>query len=52
MLENDDDYNDDLPFAADDSAQTYKNWAVPNDLAGLRLDAALAKLVPEFSRSR
>ncbi|PIT20911.1 RNA pseudouridine synthase [Snodgrassella communis] len=52
LLENDDDYNDDLPFAADDSAQTYKNWAVPNDLAGLRLDAALAKLVPEFSRSR
>ncbi len=52
MLENDDDYNDDLPFAADEAAQSYKNWTVPNDLAGLRLDAALAKLAPEFSRSR
>lgn len=52
MLENDDDYNDDLPFAADEAAQSYKNWTVPNDLAGLRLDAALSKLAPEFSRSR
>ncbi|WP_367577750.1 23S rRNA pseudouridine(1911/1915/1917) synthase RluD [Snodgrassella alvi] len=52
LLENDDDYNDDLPFAADEAAQSYKNWTVPNDLAGLRLDAALAKLAPEFSRSR
>lgn len=52
LLENDDDYNDDLPFAADDGAQSYKNWTVPNELAGLRLDAALAKLAPEFSRSR
>ncbi|PIT38173.1 23S rRNA pseudouridine(1911/1915/1917) synthase RluD [Snodgrassella alvi] len=52
LLENDDDYNDDLPFAADEAAQSYKNWTVPNELAGLRLDAALAKLAPEFSRSR
>ena len=52
LLENDDDYNDDLPFTADDSTQSYKNWTVPNELAGLRLDAALAKLAPEFSRSR
>lgn len=52
LLENDDDYNDDLPFAADEAAQSYKNWTVPNELAGLRLDAALARLAPEFSRSR
>lgn len=52
LLENDDDYNDDLPFAADHHAENCKNWIVPNELAGLRLDAALAKLMPDYSRSR
>ncbi|MDH4285913.1 MAG: S4 domain-containing protein, partial [Gallionella sp.] len=27
-------------------------FAVPDDFAGLRLDQALAKLLPEYSRSR
>ena len=52
LLENDDDYNDDLPFGADQSAESLKKWIVPNELAGSRLDAALAKLMPDYSRSR
>lgn len=52
FIENESDYNDDLPFAADEIEQSLKNWVVPNEMAGLRLDAALAKMLPEFSRSR
>ena len=52
LLKNDDDYNDDLPFGADHSVESCKNWIVPNELAGLRLDVALVKLMPDYSRSR
>lgn len=52
FIENDTDYNDDLSFAADKSVQSLKKWLVPTELAGLRVDAALAKMLPEFSRSR
>ncbi|MDF7675575.1 23S rRNA pseudouridine(1911/1915/1917) synthase RluD [Neisseriaceae bacterium ESL0693] len=52
FLENDSDYNDDLTFAADEIVQSLKNWVVPNEMAGLRVDAALARMLPEFSRSR
>lgn len=52
LLENDDNYNDDLQFGADQPAQSCKNWIVPNELAGFRLDAALAKLMPDYSRNR
>lgn len=45
------DYNDDFEFSADLSAQTCE-FFVPNDLAGLRLDTVLAKLMPDYSRSR
>lgn len=48
---NQSDYSDDFEFSADLSAQTCEIF-VPNDLAGLRLDAALAKLMPDYSRSR
>ena len=51
-LENGADYNDDLAFAADIDTETYITLAVPLDLAGMRLDAALAKLLPDYSRSR
>ncbi len=46
------DYNEDLPFENDlEPAQTVV-LTVPIDLAGQRLDAALAKLLPDYSRSR
>ncbi|EIC13697.1 23S rRNA pseudouridine(1911/1915/1917) synthase RluD [Kingella kingae] len=51
-FENGGDYNDDLDFVADQNAQSAINLIVPNDLAGMRLDAALAKLLPDYSRSR
>lgn len=51
-MDNDADYNDDLPFAADSAGQSCENLTVPNELAGMRLDAALAKLLPDYSRSR
>ncbi|MCS4533638.1 23S rRNA pseudouridine(1911/1915/1917) synthase RluD [Neisseria montereyensis] len=51
-FDNETDYNDDLPFAAAPNAETCINLTVPLDLAGMRLDAALAKLLPDYSRSR
>ena len=51
-LDNEADYNDDFDFAAEPGAQSCENLTVPNELAGLRLDAALAKLLPDYSRSR
>ncbi|MBP6563029.1 MAG: RluA family pseudouridine synthase [Neisseriaceae bacterium] len=50
-LNNADDYNDDFEFSADLNEQICK-FVVPNELGGMRLDAALAKLMPEYSRSR
>lgn len=50
-LDNLGNYNDDFGFSAALSAQT-REIVVPNELAGLRLDAALAKLMPDYSRSR
>ncbi|OSI15499.1 23S rRNA pseudouridine(1911/1915/1917) synthase RluD [Neisseria dumasiana] len=51
-FENEADYNDDLEFAAAPDAETCINLTVPLDLAGMRLDAVLAKLLPDYSRSR
>ncbi|WP_373700420.1 23S rRNA pseudouridine(1911/1915/1917) synthase RluD [Neisseria dentiae] len=51
-FENEADYNDDLGFAAAPDAETCINLTVPLDLAGMRLDAVLAKLLPDYSRSR
>ncbi|MDN8582227.1 pseudouridine synthase, partial [Eikenella corrodens] len=49
---NDADYNDDFDFSAGADAENCINLTVPTDLAGQRLDAALAKLLPDYSRSR
>ena len=46
------DYNDDFGFSAAPDAESCINLTVPVELAGLRLDAALAKLLPDYSRSR
>lgn len=51
-LDNETDYNDDFEFAANTDAENCKKITVPNEMAGLRLDAALAKLLPDYSRSR
>ncbi len=51
-LDNEADYSDDFDFTAEPDAQSCENLTVPNELAGLRLDAALAKLLPDYSRSR
>ena len=51
-FENEADYNDDLSFTAAPDAETCINLTVPLDLAGNRLDAVLAKLLPDYSRSR
>ncbi|WP_373795704.1 23S rRNA pseudouridine(1911/1915/1917) synthase RluD [Neisseria dentiae] len=51
-FENEADYNDDLGFTAAPDAETCINLTVPLDLAGMRLDAVLAKLLPDYSRSR
>lgn len=52
ILDNEADYNDDFAFTAEVGTQSYKNLVVPNSLAGIRLDTALAQLLPEYSRSR
>lgn len=41
-----------MDFSSAPNSETCINLTVPNDLAGLRLDAALAKMLPEYSRSR
>ncbi|WP_274571478.1 23S rRNA pseudouridine(1911/1915/1917) synthase RluD [Neisseria leonii] len=46
------DYNDDFEFSSAPDAESCINLTVPVDLAGWRLDAALAKLLPDYSRSR
>ncbi|MDO4998600.1 MAG: 23S rRNA pseudouridine(1911/1915/1917) synthase RluD [Neisseria sp.] len=51
-FENFSDYNDDLDFGAVPNAESCVNLTVPIEMAGLRLDAALAKLLPDYSRSR
>lgn len=50
--DNDADYNDDFAFSSAENAESLINLTVPLDLAGARLDAALAKLLPDYSRSR
>lgn len=51
-LENEDDYSDDLEFSAAPNTESFINLNIPVGLAGMRLDAALAKLLPDYSRSR
>ena len=51
-FENAADYNDDFDFGAAPTAESCLNLTVPLEYAGLRLDAALAKLLPDYSRSR
>ena len=51
-FDNEADYNDDLDFAAALEAESCVKLTVPLDMAGLRLDSALAKLMPDYSRSR
>lgn len=51
-LDNEADYSDDLEFSAAPNAESFINLVIPVDLAGMRLDAALAKLLPDYSRSR
>lgn len=51
-FDNEADYSDDLDFAADSHAESCVKLTVPLEMAGLRLDAALAKLMPDYSRSR
>ncbi|MDO4693938.1 MAG: 23S rRNA pseudouridine(1911/1915/1917) synthase RluD [Eikenella sp.] len=51
-VNNDTDYNDDFEFPAASDTENCLNFTVPVTLAGLRLDAALAKLMPDYSRSR
>ncbi len=51
-MNNEADYNDDFEFSAAPDAESCINLTVPVELAGLRLDAALAKLMPDYSRSR
>lgn len=51
-VENDSDYNDDLLFSVEQNTQSPIFLTVPLDLAGFRLDAALAKMLPDYSRSR
>ncbi|MDO4640192.1 MAG: 23S rRNA pseudouridine(1911/1915/1917) synthase RluD [Neisseria sp.] len=51
-VDNDADYNDDLTFSAAPNVESFINLMIPVDLAGMRLDAALAKLLPDYSRSR
>lgn len=46
------DYNDDFDFSAAPEAESLINLTIPVEMAGLRLDAALAKLLPDYSRSR
>lgn len=48
---NDADYNDDFTFAAVSETKTAE-FIVPIELAGSRLDAALAQLLSDYSRSR
>lgn len=48
---NDADYNDDFAFVAASEPKTAE-FTVPIELAGSRLDAALAQLMPDYSRSR
>lgn len=50
-LNNDSDYNDEFEFSVKENNEI-RELVIPNELAGMRLDAALAKLLPDFSRSR
>ncbi|ASK26582.1 23S rRNA pseudouridine(1911/1915/1917) synthase [Neisseria chenwenguii] len=51
-FENEADYSDDYDFASAPETESCVNLTVPLEMAGLRLDAALAKLLPDYSRSR
>lgn len=46
------DYSDDLAFSSAPNEETCVNLVVPVAFAGMRLDAALAKMLPDYSRSR
>ncbi|WP_373741043.1 23S rRNA pseudouridine(1911/1915/1917) synthase RluD [Neisseria sp.] len=51
-FDNEADYSDDSEFSAAPESESCVKLAVPVALAGIRLDAALAKLMPDYSRSR
>ncbi|PSJ80587.1 23S rRNA pseudouridine(1911/1915/1917) synthase RluD [Neisseria iguanae] len=51
-FDNEADYSDDLDFAAVPEAESCVKLTLPVEMAGLRLDVALAKLMPDYSRSR
>jgi len=51
-FDNEADYSDDLDFTSAPEAESCVNLTVPLELAGGRLDAVLAKLMPDYSRSR
>ncbi|MCF7521642.1 23S rRNA pseudouridine(1911/1915/1917) synthase RluD [Neisseria sp. ZJ106] len=51
-FDNEADYSDDSDFSAAPETESCVNLTVPLEMAGLRLDAALAKLMPDYSRSR
>ena len=51
LLDNFSNYNDDFDFSAAPEAEKYQ-FVVPDAMAGMRLDAVIAQLLPDFSRSR
>lgn len=51
-FEQDSDYNDDFAFPIEHNTQSPILLTVPIEMAGLRLDVALAKLLPDYSRNR
>ena len=51
-FDNEADYSDDLDFPSSPETESCVNLTVPLEMAGGRLDAVLAKLMPDYSRSR
>ncbi|ANX21766.1 TPA: 23S rRNA pseudouridine(1911/1915/1917) synthase RluD [Neisseria meningitidis] len=51
-FDNESDYSDDSDFASASETENRIGLTVPLELAGGRLDAVLAKLLPDYSRSR
>ena len=51
-FDNEADYSDDLDFTSAPEAESCVNLTVPLEMAGGRRDAVLAKLMPDYSRSR
>ncbi|MCI4000395.1 hypothetical protein MM716_34780, partial [Klebsiella pneumoniae] len=51
-FDNESDYSDDSDFMSASETENRIGLTVPLELAGGRLDAVLAKLLPDYSRSR